>query len=99
MAAKIEQMAEHVRTLEKQLRAIQVETRGFTGDDLAGRRLTSTASGIGGELDGADAKALRETMDQLKNKLKSAVIVLGSVDGDKGNWQPVSSDLVGVSSG
>ena len=34
-------------------------------------------------LDGADAKTLRETLDQLKSKLKSAAIVLGSVDGDK----------------
>ena len=34
-------------------------------------------------LDGADSKALRETMDKLKDKLKSAVIVLATVDGDK----------------
>ena len=35
------------------------------------------------QLQGADAKALRETLDQLKNKLKSAAIVLAVVDGDK----------------
>jgi alanyl-tRNA synthetase len=34
-------------------------------------------------LPGADAKALRDTLDQLKNKLKTAVVVLASVDGDK----------------
>jgi alanyl-tRNA synthetase len=34
-------------------------------------------------LPGADARALREAMDQLKNKLKSAAIVLAAVDGDK----------------
>ncbi|MBP6395592.1 MAG: alanine--tRNA ligase, partial [Giesbergeria sp.] len=34
-------------------------------------------------LDGADAKTLRETMDKLKDKLKSAAIVLATVDGDK----------------
>jgi alanyl-tRNA synthetase len=34
-------------------------------------------------LDGADTKTLRETMDKLKDKLKTAVIVLGVVDGDK----------------
>jgi alanyl-tRNA synthetase len=34
-------------------------------------------------LDGADAKTLRDTMDQLKNKLKSAAIVLAAVDGGK----------------
>ena len=32
---------------------------------------------------GADAKALRETLDKLKDKLKTAVVVLASVDGDK----------------
>ena len=35
------------------------------------------------KLDGADAKTLRETMDKLKDKLKSAVILLAVVDGDK----------------
>jgi hypothetical protein len=34
-------------------------------------------------LDGADVKTLRDTMDKLKDKLKTAVIVLGVVDGDK----------------
>ena len=35
------------------------------------------------QLDGADATALRNTMDKLKDKLKTAVIVLAAVDGDK----------------
>jgi alanyl-tRNA synthetase len=35
------------------------------------------------KMDGADAKTLRETMDKLKDKLKTAVIVLATVDGDK----------------
>ena len=35
------------------------------------------------KLDGADAKTLRDTMDKLKDKLKTAVIVLAAVDGDK----------------
>ena len=34
-------------------------------------------------MEGADVKALRETMDQLKNKLATAVIVLAAVDGEK----------------
>ena len=34
-------------------------------------------------LEGADAKTLRDTMDKLKDKLKTAVVVLGVVDGDK----------------
>ena len=38
---------------------------------------------LAARLEGADAKSLRETMDKLKDKLKSAAIVLAAVDGDK----------------
>ena len=47
-------------------------------------------------LDGADATTLRTTMDQLKNKLKSAAIVLAAVDGGKVQLAAgVTSDSVG----
>src|SRR6185369_15107995 len=51
--------------------------------------LLSKAVDVGGikvlaaKLEGADAKTLRETMDKLKDKLKTAAIVLAAVDGDK----------------
>jgi alanyl-tRNA synthetase len=38
---------------------------------------------LAAQLDGADAKTLRDTMDKLKDKLKTAAIVLAAVDGDK----------------
>ena len=38
---------------------------------------------LAAKLDGADAKTLRDTMDKLKEKLKTAAIVLAAVDGDK----------------
>jgi alanyl-tRNA synthetase len=38
---------------------------------------------LAAKLDGADAKTLRDTMDKLKDKLKTAAIVLAAVDGDK----------------
>ena len=38
---------------------------------------------LAAKLEGADTKTLRDTMDKLKDKLKTAVIVLGAVDGDK----------------
>ena len=38
---------------------------------------------LAARLDGADARTLRETMDKLKDKLKTAVIVLATVEGDK----------------
>ena len=97
VAAKIEQMAEHVRTLEKQLAQFKSKLAASAGDDLAGQAVdVNGVKVLAAKLEGADAKALRETMDQLKNKLKSAVIVLGSVDGDKVQLAAgVTSDLVG----
>jgi alanyl-tRNA synthetase len=47
-------------------------------------------------LPGADAKTLRDTMDKLKDKLKTAVIVLAAVDGDKVQLAAgVTSDTTG----
>ena len=41
------------------------------------------AEALAARLEGADAKALRETLDKLKDKLKTAVVVLASVEGGK----------------
>ena len=82
--ARVGAMLEQVRELEKELNALKGRLASAQGDELADR-----AVDIGGikvlaaSLNGADAKALRETMDKLKDKLKSAVIVLGSTQGDK----------------
>jgi alanyl-tRNA synthetase len=54
------------------------------GDDLLSQAIDiKGVKLLAAKLPGADAKALRDTLDQLKNKLKSAVVVLASVDGDK----------------
>ena len=45
--------------------------------------MVGSAKVLAAKLDGADAKTLREAMDKLKDKLKSAAIVLGAVEGDK----------------
>ena len=56
--------------------------------DVKGTRVLAVS------LDGADAKALRETLDKLKDKLKSAVIVLGAVaDGRVALIAGVTADL------
>ncbi len=82
---KIEQLIERSKRLEKEIQQLKGRLASGQGGDLA-----STAREINGvkvvatRVDGADARALREAVDQLKNKLKSAVIVLGSVEsGDK----------------
>jgi len=82
--ARLAQTLEQVRALEKELAALKGKLASSQGDDLAAR-----AVDLGGlrvlaaQLDSADAKALRETLDKLKDKLKSAAIVLAAVDGGK----------------
>ena len=94
--ARVGAMLEQVRELEKELNALKGRLASAQGDELADK-----AVDIGGvkvlaaSLNGADAKALRETMDKLKDKLKSAVIVLGSTQGDKVQLAAgVTADLV-----
>jgi alanyl-tRNA synthetase len=97
LQSKMQSEKLRVEQLEKQLAQFKSKLAASAGDDLAGQAVEiNGVKVLAAKLDGADAKALRETMDQLKNKLKSAVIVLGSVDGDKVQLAAgVTSDLVG----
>jgi len=82
-AAKAEQLVKRNRDLEKQLREAQQQLLGSSGS--AAHEVTE----IGGikvlamRMDGADARALREAVDRYKDKLESAVVVIGSVDDGK----------------
>jgi alanyl-tRNA synthetase len=79
---RIVAVLEHVKALDKELAALKGKLASAQGDELL-----SQAQDIKGvkllvaRLDGADVKTLRDTMDKLKDKLKTAVIVLGVVDG------------------
>jgi alanyl-tRNA synthetase len=81
---RLASVLEHVKTLEKELTALKGKLASVQGDELL-----TQAQDINGvkllvaKLDGADAKTLRDTMDKLKDKLKTAVIVLGVVEGAK----------------
>jgi len=81
---KVVQLVERNRSLEKELEQLKGKLASAAGSDLAG-----SAIEIGGikvlaaALEGVDPKSLRDTMDQLKNKLGSAVIVLGAVKDGK----------------
>jgi alanyl-tRNA synthetase len=84
LAARIAQVQADLKALEKELAAAKGKLASAQGDELLG-----TAIDVGGikllvaHMPGADTKALRETMDKLKDKLKTAVIVLAAVDGAK----------------
>ncbi len=82
--AKVQQLIERSRGLEKELEQLKSKLASTQGGDLA-----TQAVEIGGikvlaaKLEGGDAKSLRDTVDQLKNKLGAAAILLATVDGDK----------------
>jgi alanyl-tRNA synthetase len=84
IGTKLAQIVDNVKALEKELARLKSKMASSQGDDLANQ--VADVKGVkvlAARLDGADAKALRETVDKLKDKLKSVAVVLGSVEGDK----------------
>jgi len=88
-------LLEEKKALEKELARLKSKMAAAQGDDLSSQAVdVKGVKVLAASLDGADAKTLRETLDQLKNKLKSAAIVLGSSEGGKVNLiAGVTSDL------
>jgi alanyl-tRNA synthetase len=79
--AKVADALERIRQLEKENRQLKDKLASGQGTDLsAGARDIAGVKLIAAQVDGADAGALRNAVDQLKDKLKSAIIVLASVD-------------------
>ena len=82
--AKLAQILESVRTLEKEVARLKSKLASSQGDDLAaGAVEVNGIKVLAATLEGADVKVLRDTVDQLKSKLRTAAIVLAAVDGDK----------------
>ena len=81
---RLAQLLEQMRGLEKDMGALKGKLASSQGDDLLAQAIdVKGVKLLAALLPVADAKALRDTLDQLKNKLKTAVVVLASVDGDK----------------
>jgi alanyl-tRNA synthetase len=79
--AKVADAIERIRQLEKENRELKNKLASGQGTDLsAGARDIAGVKLVAAQVEGADAGALRNAVDQLKDKLKSAVIVLASVD-------------------
>jgi len=81
---KLVQILENVKSLEKELARLKSRLASSQGDDLAEQAVAiGSMRVLAAKLDGADIRTLREAMDKLKDKLKSAAIVLGAVDGER----------------
>lgn len=84
LQARIGQVLEQVRSLEKEVAQLKGKLASSQGDELVAQAVdVKGIKVLAARLEGADAKVLRDTMDKLKDKLKSAAIVLASVDGAK----------------
>jgi alanyl-tRNA synthetase len=82
--ARVGAVLEQVRSLEREIAQLKGKLASSQGDDLLSQAVdVKGLKVLAAMLDGADAKTLRETMDKLKDKLKSAAIVLAAVDGGK----------------
>jgi alanyl-tRNA synthetase len=81
---KIAQMQDSVRALEKELARLKSKMASSQGDELADRaQEVKGVKVLAATLEGADAKTLRETLDRLKDRLRSAAIVLAAAEGSK----------------
>jgi alanyl-tRNA synthetase len=84
ITAAVEALLVEKKAMEKELAAAKGKLASAQGDELLSQAVD--VKGIKllvATLEGADAKTLRDTMDKLKDKIKTAVIVLTAVDGDK----------------
>ncbi|MBI2287258.1 MAG: alanine--tRNA ligase [Nitrosomonadales bacterium] len=94
-AARVTQILDNMRALEKELARLKSKLASAQGDDLVDQ--AAEINGIkvlAAQLEGADATGLRETLDKLKDKLKSAAIVLAAVaDGKVSLIAGVTPDL------
>ncbi|MBS0302390.1 MAG: alanine--tRNA ligase, partial [Proteobacteria bacterium] len=97
LTARIGGALDQIRALEKELAALKGKLASSQGDELAGQAVdVKGLKVLAARIDGADAKQLRETMDKLKDKLKTAAILLAAVHGDKLQLAAgVTSDSVG----
>src|SRR3989338_1775725 len=94
-AARVAQILDNVKSLEKELATLKSRLASAQGDDLVNQAVEiNGVKVLAAMLDGADAVALRETLDKLKDKLNTAAIVLASVaDGKVSLIAGVTPDL------
>ena len=86
---RIHHVLDHVKALEKEVAALKGKLASSQGDEMLSQAIELTGKDgnkiklLVAKLDGADVKTLRDMMDKLKDKLKTAVVVLGVIEGAK----------------
>jgi alanyl-tRNA synthetase len=84
LPARVGAVLDQVRSLEKEIAALKGKLASAQGDELMAQAVdVQGIKVLAAVLSGADAKTLRDTLDKLKDKLKTAAIVLAVVDGDR----------------
>jgi alanyl-tRNA synthetase len=84
VAEKVAGLRAENRELEKEIARLKQKLATSGGTDLSAQAIeVNGARVLAATVEGADSKSLRDTMDQLKNKLGSGVILLAAVDGEK----------------
>jgi alanyl-tRNA synthetase len=96
-AERVAQLMEHSRALEKELDRLKSKLAASAGDELVQQAVdVNGVRVLAAQLDGVDAKGLRETADKLRDKLKSCALVLGTVaDGKVSLIAAVTPDVTG----
>ncbi len=97
LPTRIAQAQDQVKTLEKEVAALKSKLAAGQGDELVTKAIdVNGIKVLAATMEGADVTALRETMDKLKDKLKTAAIVLASVaDGKVSLIAGVTKDATG----
>jgi len=95
--AKLAQVLDNVRSLERELARLKQKLASSQGDDLLAQAVAVKGAHVVAALvEGADVNTLRSTIDKLRDKLKSAAVVLASVSGERVTLiAGVSADLTG----
>jgi alanyl-tRNA synthetase len=93
---RLQQILERNRALEKDLEELKSKLASASGDELADRAVVvGDIKVLAERLDGVDPQSLRDTVDRLKDRLGSSIIVIGSADSGKVRLAAgVSKDLV-----
>lgn len=95
LAGKVQALMQQTKALEKELEQFKAKLAATAGDDLGSQAVQINACKVlVAQVDGFNPKSLRDTVDQLKNKLGSAVILLGTIsDGKVSLVAGVTKDL------